>query len=142
MEIKPNKTDGFGVWCHGQLVLEIEELSDRDTINLFLTCGDQSQIVESANKNDWPWTHEVLAKRNDQSRKKFISNEPVYKLVKEKNQMIKKIKPYNIGARDFRLAVNIDLLIDKVNQLIDVINKLEEGKNNDLKTTKTTRTNH
>ena len=87
MIVKPNKTGGFGVYCDGQLVLEIDETSDRETINLFLTPIDSSAvIVETSPHNDVPWTHELLVERNDLSRKEFIANEPLYALTEERKE--------------------------------------------------------
>ena len=56
------------IYCDGQLVLHIGQVSDKDTINLFLY-PEGSGVVESVNE-DPRCTHEILVKRD----KGVISN--------------------------------------------------------------------
>ncbi len=82
MLVKYDKIGGIDIFCHGQLVLNIGETSDVDTINLFLTPFD-GHIINTPKMDDFnpKWTHEVLTNRNEESKKLFIKNEPLYKIM-------------------------------------------------------------
>lgn len=49
------------IYCDGQLVLNIDETSDDETINLFL--NPMNSILEKSPNACKFWTHEVLARR-------------------------------------------------------------------------------
>jgi len=77
--------------CDEQVVLEISEISDEDTINLFLIPAKNTDIIKTEDLikqqefppkevSKSPWTHEVLAMRNALSKRVFEITQPLYSL--------------------------------------------------------------
>ena len=77
--------------CDEQVVLQIEETSDEDTINLFLIPAKNADIIKTEDfikrqefspkeVSKSSWTHEVLAMRNALSKRVFEITQPLYSL--------------------------------------------------------------
>ncbi len=67
MECIKGKDGYIMIYCERQMVLKISEVSDKDTVNLFLYPGDNADILETNTTEYYPdcgFTHEVIAVRN------------------------------------------------------------------------------
>jgi len=82
MEVRTNTDGSVDILSYGQHVLTIDEVSDEDTINLFLLTKENTNILETDNAPGMtkPWTHELLAVRNAASKPIFKKKQPRYKI--------------------------------------------------------------
>jgi len=64
--INKEPSGGLDICVDGQAVLNISEVSDNETINLFLTpMGVDAVIIETmeCTRQKMPWSHELLVRR-------------------------------------------------------------------------------
>jgi len=82
MHTSVSEYGGLDITCHGQFVLTIDEVSDEDCINLFLTPASSGEIIETDTdpEIDKPWSHELIVIRNNRSRVLFKNNQPKFKI--------------------------------------------------------------
>jgi hypothetical protein len=72
-------TEDLDIYVGGQHVLTIGEVSDSETINLFLTpLGEDACIIPSMNEDFDPdfkfsWTHELLVSWDKERKKRRVS---------------------------------------------------------------------
>ena len=83
MSVEMTKDGDVIISAHGQPVLKIVEVSDIDTINLFLTPILATILPCELVEPDNPVKFELLANRNKQSKIEFEKHEPQFTITKE-----------------------------------------------------------
>lgn len=82
------ETEGIDIIVNGQQVLRIDQVSDKDTINLFFTpSGDLLKSMLSEENKDDPCTHELIAVRKIERKEKApkISKLKLFLLSQDEN---------------------------------------------------------